>query len=118
MKNIFYRSITLLVSFSIAWIFIYSLIEFHEHYVFHKTVDLWQVQFLKSADNDSRKTIQLTDKKDHQYKIYDRSACSIDSASGIFSFNLSTESIFSRNIFDSLIPEYILNGALRAPPLA
>ncbi len=118
MKNIFYRLTILLVTFSISWIFIYSLIEFHQHYVFHKNVDLWQIQFLKSNDNDSKKAILLFDKKDNHLHGFDATECRINILSEVFTFNLSEKSIFSRYIFDLRTPEYELGRILRAPPIA
>ncbi|MBN2174462.1 MAG: hypothetical protein JW731_10030 [Bacteroidales bacterium] len=105
------------MAFVILWIVAGSLVEFHQRYVFHKQVDLWQVQVTQSG-KDLKKCLKLIEKGQqyltHPYPmISERKFISAE-----FTLNLSLRNIYSRYLYDLHTPEYFYDKALRAPPLS
>ncbi len=117
LKNIFRGIATILVYFAVLWIITGSTIEFHQKYVFHKFVDLWQVQVAQSG-KDLKKAIRFVDKNNTTTGGND----ALMAEKYIFGYdvnlNLSEKNIFSRYLFDLITSEYHSDKVLRGPPMA
>lgn len=117
LKNIF-RSISIaLVSFGVFWIITGSTIEFHQKYVYHQFVDLWQTQ-IAQAGKDIKKSFKLYAKNSLDNSGNDTFTSTQDQVSKFAVLNLSQKNIYSRYLFDLITSEYLVVNVLRGPPAA
>jgi len=117
LKNIFFKTGSVLVAFAILWIFAGSLVEFHQKYVFHKHTDFWQVLIIKS-EKDQKKFFNVSEKNLQNKTGNDDLTSENKIVLKDVNLNLSEKSIYSRYIYDLLTSEYFYDESLRAPPLA
>jgi len=116
LKNIFRSFSAVLVTFAALWIITGSTIEFHQKYVFHKFVDLWQTQVAQTG-KDLKKAFRFVDKNQvaggNDAMLAEKSIFGND-----VNLNLSQKNIFSRYLFDLITSEYHSDKVLRGPPIA
>lgn len=117
LKNFIHKLSAVLVAFALLWIFAGSLVEFHQRYVFHKQVDLWQVVVTQSG-KDFKKSLRLIDKNWQHANGLDLFASNHSIVSLPVHLQLSEKSIFSRYLFDMITSEYDSDKVLRGPPVA
>jgi hypothetical protein len=117
LKNIFRGFSIILVSFAVLWIITGSTIEFHQKYVYHKFVDLWQTQIAQSG-KDFKKSIRFVEKSNLNIGGNDSFVSENYNFCNDANLNLSEKNIFSRYLFDLITSEYHLNNVLRGPPAA
>ncbi|MCB0806008.1 MAG: hypothetical protein KDC05_09440 [Bacteroidales bacterium] len=115
-RNILHKFSKILMVFALLWIMAGSLIEFHQRYVFHKQVDLWQVVVTQTG-KELKKSIRLIEKANTSGGV-DLLAELNRSNSLPTQLQLSEKSIFSRYLFDLITPEYRSENLLRGPPMA
>ena len=115
-KNILHRISAVLMAFALLWIIAGSLVEFHQRYVFHKQVDLWQVVVTQSG-KDLKKNLWLIDKSRNLSSGSDfHMVCQVPLVKPL-TLHLSEKSTFARYLFDLITSEYNYDEALRAPPV-
>ena len=117
LKNIFRSISTVLVVFAVLWIITGSTIEFHQKYVFHKFVDLWQTQ-VAQAGKDLKKAFRFVDKNNQTAGGNDALLAEKSIFRNDVNLNLSEKKIFSRYLFDLITSEYHSDKVLRGPPTA
>lgn len=117
LKNIFRSISTLLVSFAVFWIITGSTIEFHQKYVYHQFVDLWQ-SHVAQVGKDLKKSYKLFAKTTLGSGANDALVSEQKLTVNHPNLNLSEKNIFSRYLFDLITAEYHLVNVLRGPPMA
>lgn len=105
------------VVMAITCMLIGVIVEFHQVHVYKNNISFWQLQATKTVSKDTKKYVQpitsfvkqlntgITDTDPHAYG---------DS----FSLHLCQRTIYSRNLFDLITPEYMYDKVLRGPPRA
>ncbi|HPE57829.1 MAG TPA: hypothetical protein P5514_10120 [Bacteroidales bacterium] len=115
LKNIFHSISIALVSFGVFWIITGSTIEFHQKYVYHQFVDLWQTQ-VAQVGKDIKKTFKLYAKSNLDSNGNDSFIPNQNQVSKFAVLNLSRKNIYSRYLFDLITAEYHSVNVLRGPP--
>jgi hypothetical protein len=116
-KNIIHKISAVLVAFALLWIFAGSLVEFHQRYVFHKQVELWQMVVNQPA-KDIEKSLKLVEKQNTESHGFDLLAIERTSFENIVHLQLNEKSIFARYLFDLITAEYSSDNIMRGPPAA
>lgn len=116
-KSTLHKILVLLSAFSLFWIIAGSVVEFHQKYVFHNHVELWQAITCKTV-NDQKKIVQTLD-KDLQlnFDIGHRKAESVHETKLLLTLS-SMESIFSDYHYDLITAQYRPDLVFRGPPMA
>lgn len=107
-----------LAVFAVFWIVTGSTIEFHQVYVFHSHVDLWQVQTTKTVGKDLKKCFRVLG--NNPYTPFNSGILNQSRTNefGLVALNLSERTIFSRCLYDLITSEYNYDKTLRGPPAA
>ena len=101
---------------SVVWIITGSTVVFHQKYVYHNLLTVWQDMFLKTGSKDSKKYFKLVDKCP-QFSIADSFAANSDDDSGRNNINFTRKNIPAGYVSDLLTPEYIVYKPHRGPPV-
>lgn len=118
MKRLIHSAGVLFSLLAVCWIIMGSTIEFHQRYVYHNHIDIVQHQIVKLKEKDSEKYFRFLDKNQNFKMGPDFFNGCLNNTSEIAKLNLCKKNIFSRYLFDLITPEFIIENALRGPPLA
>lgn len=93
------------------------IVEFHQVHVYKNNISFWHLQATKTVSKDTKKYVQPITSF---VKPLHTSLISSDMHEGgnVFTLQLSERTIYSRNLFDLITPEYMYDKALRGPPCA
>jgi hypothetical protein len=115
-KNIVNKIGAVLIAFVLLWIIAGALVEFHQRYVFHKQVDLWQV-VINTSGKDLKKTVMLF-AKCYTQLLGNYLEAGQTIGEGLMYLRYSQISIFSRILYYEVTSEYQAEMILRGPPLS
>lgn len=118
LKRIFHSVDILLAILSVLWIITGSTIMFHQVYVYHNNVDLWQMQAINTNGKELKKCFQFVDNNPGtSFRLAFSNQINVNEF-GLVALNLNERTIFSRYLYDLITPEYIYDRVLRGPPAA
>jgi hypothetical protein len=116
-RKILNKIVVLLSAFSLFWIIAGSVVEFHQKYVFHNHVELWQAITCKTV-SDQKKIVQNLDKDLlMNFEIGHCNAESVHETKMLLTLS-SMESIFSDYHYDLITAQYRPDLVFRGPPMA
>lgn len=116
-KKVFHFNGVILSLFAAVWIITGSTVVFHQKYVYHNLLTVWQDMFLKTSSKDSKKYFKFVDKCP-QYSLTDSFVADSDNDSGRNNINFLRTNIPAGYVSDLLTPGYIIYKPHRGPPSA
>ena len=116
LKRFFYRIGIVLAILAANWLIVGVIVEFHQIHVYKNHVSVWKIMAANAAGKDKKKLIQAP--QNSQLKVFDGGlqAGRIPMNADIVCYMLAENTIYARNLFDLITPEYRYDKVLRGPP--
>lgn len=106
----------LLATAAVVWLIIGVVVEFHQIHVYKNYVTVWKILATKTAGKDQKKIFKNPEQKILKLTSGGSSGKTVQVNACLVHYMLANNTIYARNLFDLITPEYRYDEVLRGPP--
>ena len=101
---------------AVSWLIVGVVVEFHQVHIYKNHVSVWKILATKTVGKDQKKVFKEPIKTIPRLLDIDPAGKSVIMDASLVHYRLANNTIYVRNLFDLITPEYRYDKVLRGPP--